>query len=195
MQNNLKIENNINNQLMLRMAKFQEKRVTRQEEDMNELTGMIEELIGMISSTNGQLKTVENDIDDVKNVLKITQIDRFELAELDNLMKSKVFSEVGAIGSDKYILFFKKFKSNLVNSVKKQFGNYGVQLLSIKDIKKEDFLNAKRYIKSWKPTSKLKRKILQEWACEIEKEEKGQKSRIKNQEQINAFNNYMEKMI
>lgn len=193
MENNLMVRDNKTNELILKFAKFNESRIAKEKEDMDNLTSIIEELMGVVIKTSGDLVCVDEKITDIEDTLKISAIDRFDLAELDSLMRKKCFAETGAIGSDKYILFFGKFKSNLVSSVKKHFGRDGIKMMSIKDLKKSDMEEAKLYINRWKPTPKLKTKILGDILTEINKLDKGKKSKI-TQVQIDAYNNYMEEI-
>ncbi|MBN1076066.1 hypothetical protein DVV91_17235 [Clostridium botulinum] len=102
-------------------------------------------------------------IEEINETLKVTCIDRFELAELDRNMRKKVFQFVGKIGSNKYILFFKYYKAGIVNDVKSKFGENDIRLNSIKDLKKSDFDEAKDFIKRWKPTGKMTNNAINKW--------------------------------
>ncbi|MGL5647769.1 MAG: hypothetical protein ACRDDY_07955 [Clostridium sp.] len=190
MENNLMINNN-GNELMLKFAEFNKNRLAKDKEDMDSLTSIIEELMGMVIKTDGEIGKIGSEVGEINKVLDMTAIDRFDLSKLDELMRKKCFAETGAIGSDRYILFFGKFKANLISSVKKHFGRDGVKMMSIKDLKKSDLQEAILYINRWKATSKLKTKILGEILTEINKLDNEKKTNI-TQAQVDAYNNYME---
>lgn len=175
---------------MLKFAKIN----ANKKGNMHMITSKIDDLTDMMIKIRQDICNIKNRIALVETSLnEMIEADRFDLEELEGLINKKCFAETGAIGSDKYILFFGKFKSNLVSSVKKHFGRDGIKMMSIKDLKKSDMEEAKLYINRWKPTPKLKTKILGDILTEINKLDKGKKSKI-TQVQIDAYNNYMEEI-
>lgn len=185
---------NQSNQIVLRMANFIKKQDERQRESDNELTQLVQELISITIDNSTKIDTAQDDINHINKTLKVTAIDRFEVAELDDLMKKRVFAEVGSINSDEYIIYFGKYKSVLINEIKKEFGSINAKLMSIKDLKKSDFEAAKEHVKNWTPSRFIKRKILDDWQKKIEKQQEGGKQEI-TQRQIDAFYNVVSREI
>ncbi|MDC4245545.1 hypothetical protein [Clostridium perfringens] len=185
---------NKSSQIALRMAKFIKKQDERQKESDNELTQLVQELMSITIDNSTKIDTAQDGINTINETLKVTAIDRFEVAELDNLMKERIFNLVGAINSDDYIIYFAKYKSILINEIKREYGTINAKLMSIKDLKKTDFESAKNDVKSWNPSRFVKRKILDDWQRKIEKQQEGGKQEI-SQRQIDAFYNVINREI
>lgn len=189
------VNTNQTNQIALKMANFMKKRDARQKESEDELTQLVEELISITMDNTTKIDTAQDNIDNINKTLKVTAIDRFEVAELDQLMKNRIFKLVGSINSDEYIIYFGKYKSVLINEIKKEYGTINAKLMSIKDLKKNDFESAKKDIEKWTPSRYIKRKILDDWQKKIEKQQDSIASQKVSQRQIEAFYNVVNREI
>jgi len=130
---------------------------------MKRLEGKIKKFTKDLELTNISIEKTNGEIKIINDTLKVSCIDRFEMAELDDKMKKRVFHFVGKVGSNKYILFFKYYKMGIVSDVKKKFGENDIALSSIKDLKKSDFELVLNFIKSWKPTGKMTNNAITKW--------------------------------
>ena len=152
----VKYDSMTDEELDLQSTQLAEVRMKRLERKIKEVYKDLE--LGKIEQEKQQ-----KEIKTINDTLKTTCIDRFDLAELDDKMKKKVFQFVGKIGSKKYILFFKYYKAGIVSDVKSKFGENNISLNSIKDLKKSDFENAKSFIHKWRPTGKMTNNAINKW--------------------------------
>lgn len=99
-------------------------------------TEMLAQSVKLKQDVNEDITCVKQDIEDVKEAIKETTIDRHQESEIKNKIARQTKSLVGEKGTPKYILFYAPFRGRITNLLKNFFNVASYKDISIDEYKK-----------------------------------------------------------
>jgi hypothetical protein len=114
-------------------------------------------------SIMNQGKEFKKDVDEVKDMLLSTTIDRHQQVELTKMRKERISNIVGTKGTITYDLFYSPYLACLTSMLKKH-----LVIDSYKDIALNEFETAKDYIRNWNPSEWFQNKIIRQYKIDLE---------------------------